>query len=199
VKFISYYTPGNYENVMNTYLLPSLKKWKLDYHIEKVIDLQNWNANTSYKPTFILNTMNKFKEDVVFLDADAIIESYPQLLFDLPKETDFGAHWLDWYLNWRNQTGGDNFHLLSGTMFIKYNEKMIKIFEQCIRDCKEAPNVWEQKILERIIEKQVDLNIYKLPASYCVVINMKKEVPNYIKEPVIIHWQKSREFKNRRS
>ena len=199
MKFISYFTPGDYENVMNTHLLPDLKKWKINYYVEKVPDLRNWNANTAFKPTFILNCLNKFKEDLVFLDADATIHSFPQLLFDLPKETDIAVHYLDWYLNWRNQTGGDNFHLLSGTMFIKYNNKMIEIFKQNIEDCKVQPNVWEQKILEKIIESREDLNIYKLPASYCAVATRTGEVPAYIGEAVIFHHQVSRKFKNKRN
>ena len=198
MKFISYYTPGDYENVMNTHLRPSLEWWNLNHYIEETEDLKNWNLNTAYKPTFILNALNKYKEDIVFLDADATIESYPQLLFDLPKETDLGAHWFDWFLHWRNQTGGNNFHLLSGTLFIKYNEKMLNLVKEWISKCQEQSNVWEQKILQQIVEKRNDLNIYKLPANYCAVIDRKGKVPNYIKEPVIIHWQKSREFKNRR-
>ena len=142
--------------------------------------------------------MNKFKEDVIFLDADATIESFPKLFFDLPKETDLAGFYFDWMLHWRNQTGGNNFHLLSGTLFIKYNPTMIHILNRWIKTCKDNPNMWEQKVLQGIVEQRPDLNIYKLPASYCAVATRTGEVPDYIGKAVIFHHQVSRIYKNRR-
>ena len=80
--FVGYYTRLTpYQIVMSTKLLPSLEKWNLDYDIEGIDDRGNWFANTSYKAEFILNMLNKHKQDVCFLDADATIEKFPELLF----------------------------------------------------------------------------------------------------------------------
>jgi len=193
--FISYYTLGNYEVVMNTHLRPSLEKWNLKHYIKETKDLGNWNDNTSFKATFILNMLNKYKEDVVFLDADAIIHKYPELLFNIPKESDLACHYLDWIKHWRNQTGGNNFHLLSGTMFLRYNEKILDLMKLYIKECEKNPGIWEQKVLELLISENKDINVYKLPASYCAVIKYDGKVPAYIEDPIIVHYQASRKYK----
>lgn len=193
--FISYYTKKTpYEKVMNTHLLPSLKSRNLSYDIEAIEDLGSWSANTSYKPTHILKMLKKHKKDVVFLDSDAIIVKAPRLFFEIPKNYDMAIHWLDWSLQWRGKPG-DKRELLSGTMMMRYNDKIIALLEKYIEECKIKPNVWEQKILQNILENRTDIKIYNLPPEYVTIIKHNNALPRHIKKPVIIHYQKSREYK----
>lgn len=197
--FISYYTKNTpYEEVMNTHLLPSLKKWKLDYDIKAVEDMGDWQKNTSYKPTFILEMLEKHKRDVIFNDADAIIQQYPKLFEDISHKYDLACHYLDWFLHWRNVQGQKKRELLSGTMLFRYNPRVIALLKQYIKDCEKTPNMWEQRILQSLLERRPDMKIYELPASYCAVIRYDNKVPSYIQCPVIVHYQKSRELKRRR-
>jgi len=95
---ISYATKNTpYEKVINTYLLPGLKKWGLKYDIEYPEDKGSWQANTHLKAEFIKRMILKHKQAVVFLDADATIEKYPNLFFKLEQEKyDISYHELDW-------------------------------------------------------------------------------------------------------
>jgi len=196
--FVGYYTRLTpYQIVMSTKLLPSLEKWNLDYDIEGIDDRGNWFANTSYKAEFILNMLNKHKQDVCFLDADATIEKFPELLFKIPQKYDFACHFLDWYLHWRNQRGHANRELLSGTMVFRYNPKVLALMEIYIEECRKHPMVWEQKILQGVLAKDKNVKILNLPASYCAVVKFDNKVPDYIEEPVIIHWQASRKYKKK--
>ncbi len=55
-----------------------------------------------------------------------------------------------------------------------------------------------QEILE---ENVVNLDIEKLPYSYCVVVNHSNKIPKHMINPgevIILHWQKSRLYKNKR-
>lgn len=195
--FVSYYTPGDYEKVMNTCLRPCLEAWDLKHYIKEVCDLGDWFKNTSYKSKFILECLEKFKEDIVFLDSDATIEEYPQLLFDIPKDCDIAVHWFDWYLHWRNKKGNAKRDLLSGTMMMRYNPEVIELVKDWIEQCDNAIGTWEQKILQELIEQSTAVNVFGLPASYCAVIDRERKVPEYIDNPVIIHWQASRQYKNK--
>jgi len=197
MKFVSYYTSGPYKEVIETYLKPSLDKWDLDYHIEEIPDFGSWAENTSYKSVFISKMLEKFQEDLVFLDADADIVQYPKLLFNVPKQYDMAVHFLDWNLHWRNKTSSKR-ELLSGTMFIRYNPKMVNLINIYISECKSNIGKWEQRILQEILEIKKDINIYKLPVEYCAVIKHDNKLPSYIKDPVIVHNQVSRKHKNRR-
>lgn len=196
--YISYYTIGTpYAEVMDTHLLPSLKKWKLEYDIKAVTDLGDWQKNTSYKPTFILEMLEKHKQDIVFNDADAIIQQYPKLFEDIPEKYDLACHFLDWTMHWRG-TPGQKRELLSGTMLFRYKPCVIALLRQYIKECNDSPNMWEQRVLQSILDKTNDVLVYHLPATYCAVIKHDNKVPNYIQNPVIIHYQVSRQFKRRR-
>ena len=97
--FTSFYTKNTpYEIVIHKYLVPSLIKYDLKHDIVGIDDLGNWNANAGYKPVLIKEMLLKYKEDICFLDADAKILQYPELLFNIPIQYDFAVHFLDWYL-----------------------------------------------------------------------------------------------------
>ena len=129
MKYISFYTPGFYEEVMNTRLLPTLIKFNLPYDIVKVEDKKNWVDNTSQKSIVIKDALIKHKEDILFLDADATIEQPPVLFDTIPPEYDIAVFYLDWCRFWHN-CKGKVFHLLSGTLFMRYNDKILNLTEK---------------------------------------------------------------------
>ncbi len=196
--FISYYTTGVYEKVMNDYLLPSLKKWDLKYDIISIEDKGSWSLNTGYKSQFIKEMLLKYKETVCFIDADATIEKYPELLFKIPDEYDIAIHLLDWQLMWRGIKGQEQRELLSGTMVVKYKENTLKLLNEWIQRVEIEKAVKEQKVLEKIILNNPRYNVFDLPASYCAIKKYDGSIPEYIGEPVIIHHQISRKYKNRK-
>ena len=195
---ISYYTENTpYEQVMNTRLRPSLEKWGLKHYIEAVPDFGDWYRNTSYKSKFVQKCLKKFQEDVVFLDSDATIEEYPELLYNMPDEVDVGVHYLDWCKFWRNQDGQNNMHMLSGTMFMRFNRDVLEVVEDWVEQCDNAIGTWEQKILQEILKETTAVNILDLPASYCAIVKSDGTIPEYVGEPVIKHWQASRQYKTK--
>ena len=51
-----------------------------------------------------------------------------------------------------------------------------------------------QFVLEKTNNK---LKIYELPIEYITIIKQNGKYPDYIKEPIILHHQVSRELKNK--
>jgi len=197
---ISYFTRNTpYEKVMNTHLLPSLKKFDLPYDIEAVEDFGNWQKNTSYKAQFVFQKLLQHQRTVVFIDSDATIEQYPSLFTQIPPEFDIACHYQNYILQWRGRTDGKRFDLLSGTLMFRYNEKVLSLVRKWIERTKTS-NKWEQIILQKLTEENKDIKIFSLPVTYCTVNTHKNEIPSYIKkeEVVIRHWQASRKYKSRR-
>ena len=119
--FVSYVTKNTpYEKVLLDRLWPGLVRWKLDNDIEYIKDLGTWQKNTSYKGEFIWKMLNKHKQDVCFLDADAEIWKYPKALFEVPDDKAGACHYLDWFKFWRGVEGHSKRELLSGERFRLY-------------------------------------------------------------------------------
>lgn len=191
--YISYFTQTTvYEGVMNEYLLPSLKKWNLKYDIQGIKNKGNWSLNTALKPKFILDMLNKHNEDVIFLDADATIEQFPNLFNNIPKEFDIACHFLNWQ-TWYKKSNKKE--LLSGTMLLRNNDKVKTLckewYEKSINTTR-----WEQLVLADILEKNESIKIYELPLSYCYIKNLPNGNTPYVKcDPVILHHQVGRLYK----
>lgn len=196
--FISYYTIGVYEKVINDLLLPSLKRWGLTYDIVGIKDLGSWQLNTGLKCQVIRDMLLQHKEDICFLDADATIEQYPKLLFHIPDEFDIAIHMLDWQLFWRNKIGESQRELLSGTMVVKYKESTIKLLDEWVVAVKLHKSVKEQKVLEKLLLENKKYKLFDLPPNYCAIKKFDGTIPEYIGKPVILHHQISRKYKNRR-
>lgn len=185
IVFVSYYTKNTpYDGVMHKYLLPSLEKFNLKYEISIIENKGSWKANTDYKPKFILDKLQSY-DTICWLDSDAVINKYPELLFTI--EESLALHTLDWGLQY-NKPGTTE--LLTGTLLI--NNSCIELVKQWITNCEHFN--WEQQALQDIIFKN-NIKYYNLPAEYCTVIKKDGSIPEYVKDPVIVHYQKSREYK----
>lgn len=198
---ISYFTKNTpYETVIKETLLPSLHKFNLEHHIGEYEDRGSWVANTAIKGEFILECLTKFKRPICFLDSDAYINKYPDLFFKLSENIDLAYLLFNWYGHWRNQPENTSkMELLSGTMVFNYNDKIISLCKEWIEATQKNLNIWEQKVLENIVNSKKDLNIYNLPYEYCCVLMHDYTIPKYLKEEdcVIIHTQASRRYKNK--
>jgi hypothetical protein len=95
LNFISFYTEGYYEEVINKYLLPSLLKFNLPNQIYKKPNLHDWQRNGRQKFEIIYNQLMTDNKNIVFLDADAEITKFPELFYQISDDYDVGAHLLD--------------------------------------------------------------------------------------------------------
>lgn len=194
VGFYTQHTP--YEQVMNDYLFPSIKKHNLMWIIFGKPSLNNWTKNTGMKPSILLECFknNQHFDSFVMLDADATIEQYPQLFHDIPAEYDIGVHYLDrdaWY-------GRENSkkELLSGTIFIRRNDRTKALLLEWEAAVQSNEFVWEQKVLEFLLEKHPEIKVFHLPIEYCYIASLPSgEAPRVQCNAVIKHHQVSRTLK----
>ena len=187
-SFVSKNSP--YEQVVKEFLLPTLIKFNLNYDIEYIENKGSWINNVQHKPTFLKNMLLKHKCPIVSLDADATIEKNP-ILFETLTDYDMGFHYLDWRMWYRKSY--DKKELLGGTMYVNYNDKVLKFLNQWIIEQSKKIE-YAQKVLQPLILNNTDLKIYELPLAYCFIDCSR--FPILKKEAVIIHHQKSRLYRN---
>ena len=195
--FAAYYTADTpYAKVASKYLVPSAFKFYLSIFIQAIPNRGNWTMNTLYKPRFVLDTMKKYKNTVVFLDVDAEIRKYPSLFWEIPEDYDMAVHYLDWNLQWRGKPGARR-ELLSGTMMFRYNDRVMGLLDDYAFECSAGKTTWEQGVLQELLAgKYKDtIKIFELPPEYCTVVLHDGSIPPYIKEPVIVHHQVSRLYR----
>ena len=195
--YISYYSKNtHYKEIAETHIHPSLHQFNLNHDIVEVENFGTWKLNTAYKPTFILNMLEKHNQDLVYVDVDAIIKEYPVLFNEIPKEYDLGVHYLSWKIQY-NSIHRDKYELLSGTIFIRNNaitKRLLQHWQSIINQC-----IQDQKALAKAITSFPLLKIFKLPRKYCyITINPNGKKPmNSLENPVICHYQASRKYKRR--
>ena len=140
--------------------------------------LGEWTKNTMVKSKIILEALTSQDRDVIWLDADAEMKSYPLLFDKLADQCD---------ISFRYHRG---IELLSGTLYLKNNE----VVRNLVKEWSEVTEVnWDQRILQELIEGPYKnkLVIYPLPEEY-VKINPRDNEFKQL-ECVIGHKQMSRQ------
>jgi len=189
---VSFYTT-NYKKIAEKFLLKSLKQQILPHYIKEVPEQGSWKKNTDFKAVFINQCLNQFSQNLVFIDADATINSDPILFKELSnnKDIDFAYHNLSWEAHYGRNGDKGKFEFLSGTLYLANNDKVKALVAEWIRNTKiHCP---EQRALQ-IAMKEFDLNCYELPREYCYITDTPrgKAPAQPLFKPIISHFQASR-------
>jgi len=176
---VAYYTEKTLYEEYVPRLRDSMIMYKVPHHIQPISNLGTWQANTGYKPTFILEMMARYQTPfIVYVDCDAEFLRYP-MLFDT-LDADIAVHLFKKNFN----IPARRKEILSGTIFMANNDRVRGIVEQWQKLCAEQPKVWDQRNLGQIIGE----NFHDLPGEYCAIFDRM----NYIPFPIILHHQASR-------
>jgi len=177
---VGYYTENTGYAEESKNLTNSLEKLKLPYDVIAVPNQGSWQANTQYKAYFIKQMMIKhFPKDLLYLDVDAVVHKTP-VLFDAVT-FDIGVHYMR------------STELISSTIYLRNNSKISILIERWITTCLKNPDIWDQKVLQSVINQSKDLflKVGNLPPEYCKIF----DIMAVIQDPVIEQFQASRRFK----
>ena len=133
--------------------------------------------------------MDKFPNtDIVYVDVDAEFLAYPKLFDNWTTlcYVDVGVYVFDRSCYTKSAKG---FEVLSGTIFLKNNDKVRGILTEWETLQKLNPKTWDQKTLEQVLKGKFTT----LPGEYCKIFDRMQE----IKDPVIVHYQHSRKVRNK--
>ncbi len=178
----AYYTKDTLYEEQAARLKNSLDKFNVPYYITGIESKGSWQKNTSYKPTFILEMLEKFNPlSIVYVDCDAEFLKYP-VLFDT-LNCNIGVHLFD--RTCYNKKIQKKFEVLSGTIFLSNNEKVKSLIKLWKAKCDKDNFTFDQHHLENILAGE----FYNLPGEYCKIFDKWSGV---ILDPVIVHYQASR-------
>lgn len=158
----------------------------LDFVIEQVPDLGSWEANTNYKPTFILDCHKRFPlRDLLWIDADGRFRRYPTLLLEIEENIAYHI--------WKGRK------VASGTVYLPISNlrgDILRTWEQKVR---EHPHASDQVCLGLTVNA-MHLTSFDLPVEYCWIYDEDpytgEHGPTLNGCPVIEHLQASRLTKN---
>ncbi len=190
----NYHTPGAYAKE-SEHLRDSLRRWNLPYLPLEVPDLGSWQANTAAKPKRILEALDSTPRDIVYVDADAVFQSYP---FEFENfQADVGTCARDYAL-FPSRAKTQGLEILTGTIYFRNNEAVRDLIHRWIAENEAFPMHWEQRNLQRVLEGQgvagpAHVAVTRLPDSYCQIFDIMRGAG----DPVIEHFQASRRLKGR--
>jgi len=191
----------NYESIIKN-LESDCKNLKIPYYFMGYESTGEWVENTMLKPSLILSAWGELKKsykNLIWIDADARINSYPKYFSRLTEEErDFSVFQM-----------GSLSRVTSGTIFIRISDKMESFVKEWNKLCQEAKNrKGDQQCLRDLIASGIydylKINYISLPYSYCYIFDdtLRKLEPKIepLEEPsVICHMQASRDRKNAKS
>jgi hypothetical protein len=184
-KIVAYHTNDAIYSDHAENFKKSLDSLNIPYDITTIDESGDWYKGMQYKPTFLKAMLKKHTPySIVYVDIDATFCQYPMFFDILDKQENIviAAHILD-HSKYRRKTIKPE--LLSGTLFLKNNDRAMSLVNDWILECSTDSRLWDQRALANVI-KENDLTV--LPEEYCVIFDYMAEVAR----PVIKHFQASR-------
>lgn len=182
VTFVSFYTDDDLYPKHAANLVESLERFGLAHDVVKMPPFSSWLNTVNHKPRFCLEMLDKHKSNVVWVDCDAEIVSPPNLFDELI--CDVAVCYRD-----RPQIPHE---LLTGTVFLAYNSVTYEVVNAWKKEC-ERYQMTDQMVLDKILKKRRHVNVFSLPFGYTKIFDAN----DMLGQPVIVHWQASRELKRR--
>ena len=181
---VSAYTVNTaYENEVKD-LEESINKFGYEYKLYPYESKKDWVLNTMQKPKFILQALKDNPgKDVLWIDADAIIKERLSLFDDNTINCDIVLHRFQHNKHIPNE-------VLSGTLYIKNNDIMLKMLEEW-SNMKDVN--MDQRHLQYLVDKKYarKIKVGNLPETYVKIRPHKVNIENVA--GVITHKQASRE------
>jgi|MEHZ01.6.fsa_nt_MEHZ011623781.1_35 hypothetical protein len=185
MRIVAFYTPSYSHIVKN--LTASIEKFGYDYTIYEVEDRGCWEKNCAQKPEVIFRAMQEYEDDILYLDADAMI------LRELPLHELFGDTMMFYLLQWEHEGKKVN-ELISATIYIPYNLNNLDLVKQWEEHQKEDSMIWDQQTLGEVLNKLKDYKFNTLSAEWNYI--EKYHAPFLTLDPIIIQSQASRTMKD---
>lgn len=170
----------DYENHLIN-LRASLNRQEIKYILTTPESTGSWYRNCKLKVAAILNALNSCSDDIVWIDADAIVEG-PITIFNNIKE-DIAVYILKDEPALRAFPNGQ---LCSGTIFFKNNETSRIIIDAWSKLLDRKQN--DQELLHQALST-VKHTLLELPPEYCKIFDRKSQEGV---EGLIVHYQASR-------
>ena len=169
----------------------SLIKFGLEYYFEGIENTGDWRKNVHEKVKFVRRCLDKFDRDIIQMDSDCEIVSYPHL-FDKLEGYDIGIYSMPNEVYYVNNERKVMEKMRNVSVCYFRNVKKVRDFvDKWIEKDATLEDPIDDISFSRVIEKHRSLKVFDLPHSYCHIFDRKID-----EEPVIDLYQASRRLKN---
>jgi hypothetical protein len=186
---VCFYTPPYRE--LAGRMKKSVMRFGLETDVVGIESRGDWLANVHYKTNFMLDKLKEHKRDIVWLDADAVVNTYPTLFDNF--DGDVGVHYIDWARHTKGRIA--QMELDDAVTYLAYNERVLSLLGDWIAFNKACPRRAEQLNLQIMLEQgeyeKKGLKVVNLPAEYCTIFDTMADVEN----PIIEQFQASRQLR----
>lgn len=186
---VAYYTEGDMYQESAAMLKSAAESLGIACEFVGIPSRGSWGRNTEYKPFFIKQCLEKFKDvDIAYTDADSMVHRYPDL-FDNPtadiiiRKQDFP---------WRKN------EFMSGTFFMRNTDSCMEVVNAWCgkvssnETIRSKPETWEQHRLgQALVETGVAFS--QLPHEY-IYYDHIENIEGHVENPVFTHKQFSRKI-----
>jgi len=178
---VSYHT-GEYAAPARR-LIESCRKNHLDFYVVAVKSRGSWLLNVRARPAFLLSVFPSTARDIVWVDADGMVRSFPEIFR--------GAETVGYQLAAHRNSKG---RYRVGTMWFANTEKGRAFVSRWSEAVRRAPGKTEQEVLnELLLRPNRGVMVLDLPATYCSIFD--KAVDKAAGPAVIEHFQLSRKLR----
>ena len=192
-KLVSFYTLNTGYQREKDRLKNTARRFGYEVDFYEQEDNGSWRRNIHDRIRILRHFLNKYDDDILYIDCDAEMVQYP-ILFDnwdkgdlgivkISREKYFGG---DWKQHWK-----EKYEYLGGTMYFKNNQRTRALLDLWEKLDIPMETPLSQMTLHPAIERlKADgkLTVYELPPQYTQIFDIMAENG----EPVIEHFQASR-------
>lgn len=175
---VSFYTPGTAYEELARHLAASVRERGLPLRIEARKRQATWAETCAQKPFFIREALEKHPR-VLWLDADARLMAFPELLRD--ADADFAVH--------RRDGLGPQMRFASGTVY--FSRRARCLVDRWCEVQSRSPRMWDQEALFRAWSEWEEGTVRSLflPKPYLTKFDEGEEL---LRRAVVVHYQQSR-------
>lgn len=187
-KIISFYTV-QYRDCARA-LEKTINNFKWDYYFEEKESLDAWEKNCSLKAQFCLDCMNKFKEPLIWIDADGLLLKSLNLFQSVGCDVAlYRWPFLESYYRkgkypWRNFLVNTGWQFRTTVLYFNYNKRVLNFLENWTSECKQKPDVWDQVSYQRVWYES-SLKTYWLSEDYAILRPCK---PGYCPDSQVVYF-----------
>lgn len=172
MKLVTFSTGAKYDGFAKA-LLASAAAVGLEGKCYSMPDCGGWGPNVNQKPEVLLAAFEELKDDLLYVDADALIVEYPALLKGCDR--DVAAFFTDH----ERPTGG--------TLYFRNTPKSMEILKAWRKEIKGAPESADDFINLAEACRRCGVKPMHLPPAYCWhQASMRERFPGA--RPVVIHF-----------
>lgn len=164
VTVVAYHTDDVFYTNEARRMTASAKRLGINVKTTVIPSKGGWEANTSFKSAYLQRERDLVSGAMLYVDVDAVFHRSP-LTYLYQLDCDIAVYY----------DLGDG-HLVSATLYLNDTAAVRKLLAEWNQQCKAHPEIWDQQVLQSIIEadqasEKPCYKVHHLPVGFCWIFD----------------------------